>query len=199
MPYVKEKNRIRQSVTLLFFTSFVAVILGSVQSNVFAVLTQDCETDMCLDGVEIWGSFESVGPDPSVSYGSGDRIWDLQIVNDPVEVAADFRDEPACLREQLVLAELMAVLNLPGVQSGQQPPPGQVAMDPTRLGDPTYQGGEWTKMEFNVIDRFTQVTPSGPRLLERSRVSIHYMFNTITRQFGQVKFKNTVEQGCPRG
>lgn len=62
-----------------------------------------------------------------------------------------------------------------------------------------YQGGEWTKMEFTAIDRFTQVTPSGPRLLERSRVSIHYMFNTVTRQFGQVKFKNTVEQGCPRG
>lgn len=118
MPYMTEKNRVRKPLTLLFFTSFVAAIFTGMQSNVVAVLMQECETDQCLEGVEIWGSYESSGPDSSVSYGSGDRTWDLQIVNDPVEVAADFRDEPACLREQLVMGELMAGLSSAGVQSG---------------------------------------------------------------------------------
>jgi hypothetical protein len=129
------------------------------------------------------------GVDPSLSSGGGTGGGD-----GGDQVAAN-RLTPGCQAEQDAKDGLLSKLNSPDVQSGAALP--QVVppiMTGAQILDPLYNGGidgPWVKYEYIVIGRIV----SGSSTM-RTEITIHYMFNTQTRQFAQIKFKNTASQGC---
>jgi hypothetical protein len=100
----------------------------------------------------------------------------------------DVGRESACSREDYALLEAISAL-----KNGS--PIGTIIFDGTTLGDPRYAGGTWVKYSYTRIDRSTNVT-TDPGYLTRYRIEIHYMYNTVTKAFEQLKLKNTAQEGC---
>ncbi len=108
--------------------------------------------------------------------------------------SAQGRDVPECLNEQITKTSLLAELGLPRTADPTSPPPGTLEM----LGpfnDPLYQGNEWEKRSWGTISRRT-IPNSFPPQVQRTVVKMHFMWNKVTRQASQIKFKTTAEQGC---
>ncbi|MFZ6688962.1 hypothetical protein ACO0K0_14530 [Undibacterium sp. SXout11W] len=105
------------------------------------------------------------------------------------------RKEPACLEEQVIMADIWNLLSSPAVMSGTQKPPGDVIMWNYQLKDDQYTADpSWVKMQ--VISRWGRL-PNDQTAFSNV-VVIHYMFNLATRAFDQMKFTNTPTQGCAK-
>lgn len=104
-------------------------------------------------------------------------------------LAQDFRQDPACLEEQLT--KQMALAKILVYQQGQSGLPGNVIIERSNWGP------HWKKIEMHEIHRHAVKTwPLGQFVTKRRYVEIHLMVNVATKEVKQVKFKNTIEQGC---
>lgn len=95
------------------------------------------------------------------------------------------RYEPGCLREQQFLAETLSYLN-------QRKFVGLSI--PIDFGDPRFNDGYWEKMQYDIIIREPDY-PGGP-MRTRYKIVIHYNYNRLTLAVDDIKFVNTVQEGC---
>ena len=102
----------------------------------------------------------------------------------------------ACLNEQMTQTALLAALANPAYEAAQGKPPGETIMyGPFR--DPLYQDPNWEKREWHM--RFRNSIPTSPaaqRYVQVYYVELHFMYNRLTKQAAQIKFKSTTDQGC---
>ncbi|MDQ1813066.1 hypothetical protein RBA41_07080 [Massilia sp. CCM 9210] len=95
------------------------------------------------------------------------------------------RFQPGCLGEQIFVESTLQSVILNG-----QPVGTPVDLE---LGDPLYNNGEWEKFQTETIQRSTR---KGDPYTMAKRIRIHYMYNHVTNQVAQVKFKNSYQFGC---
>lgn len=136
-------------------------------------------------------------PESCYPEGSGGAIVDAGYI----EWGKEYRDVPECKEEQLVMNDIIDQLNSPEVRLATKSPPGIVIMQNGQLQDPKFaasKGGDpgWKKYEVQVVIQYEK-TPGGV-IVERRRVDMHYMFNSYTRAWAQLKFKTTSGSGCPK-
>jgi hypothetical protein len=115
--------------------------------------------------------------------------------------AAQTRPSPAtamCQREDLAIREAVTQLISPARQPNGLPNLWSLAMDSDSLDNPRYANGEWIKIRYVRIDRVNERSPiSGNTVvITRYQLVIHAMWNTVTKQWEDVKFKNSVGEGC---
>lgn len=97
------------------------------------------------------------------------------------------RLSPGCYREQAYYAETVS-----NAVAGN--PPGIVIMNGPFL-DPAYSGNDWVKYQNERVYRETNYGSGSGRIIEW-RTQMHYMYNTLTHEVSQAKFKNSFEYGC---
>ena len=61
------------------------------------------------------------------------------------------------------------------------------------FGDPAFTAPGWGKYNYTYYVRNTDV-PRGT--VTEYKVAIHYMFNSINKDFDQVRLKSTASAGC---
>lgn len=184
-------SRSRPIRTMLNSSFLIALAAGALvmwnPGSQASPIQFECTVDFCLERVTVtgmvpWGDGGSGGS----TYGGTHLIYMDQATGVEADVAVPLADRPpACLREQMVLGELLS-----GFSIGSTP--GTVVMGPDALKDPQYSSGDWVKLEYGQIRRIT----SGGMVIEEWRVIIHYMLNLRTKEVDQIKFKNTPEQAC---
>lgn len=118
-----------------------------------------------------------------------------------IEWETEYRDVPACKEEQIVMNDIIKQLNSPEVQRATQSPPGRSIMPNWQLQDPRFaasKGGHpgWKKYEVQVVVQYASA--GGGVIIEKHRIDLHYMFNSDTRAWTQLKFKTTSGTGCPK-
>ena len=106
-----------------------------------------------------------------------------------IEISWSDPASPRCGNETSA-ANSFAVRMAFSVASGG-PPPGTVIMNGP-FGDPAFVGPDWKKYDYQEVFRVAQ--PNG--LVTRYSVHIHYMFNEVSRNFNQVRFKSSFEAAC---
>ena len=119
----------------------------------------------------------------------GRRMAEHHAAMEPVAQLAGGREEPACERERKARQQLWAALNR--TQYFNDPPPGVLLR--ISMTDPRWPGTQgWRKfsyyMEISWLD--------GNGLSHLGNIELHYVYNQHTRQWDDVKFKNTVADGC---
>jgi hypothetical protein len=115
--------------------------------------------------------------------------------------ASQTRPSPAsamCHREDLAMREAVTNLISPDRQANGLPTRWSLAMDSDALDDARYASGDWIKIRYVRIDRVNEHSPiSGNTVvITRYHLVIHAMWNTVTKQWEDVKFKNSVGEGC---
>ncbi len=114
-----------------------------------------------------------------------------------IEVAgSDNRPDPACEQERTAMRDLMLSLGSTAVRSGQANPisSSRLLMN-SPIGDWRYiSDPAWEKWEFKA-DWYVRSPLSGV-VVDKGVIVMHFMFNTRTRDAEQLKFKNSVTQGC---
>lgn len=113
------------------------------------------------------------------------------------------RNVAACLVEQMAMDGTLDALakfsadRATGVLVGK--PPGRLIMLGP-FGDPQFAAPGWEKWGSNNIGSYTVpnrvLGQTYSYTTMRTNIELHYMVNSITGQFAQVKFKNTAEAGC---
>jgi len=106
-------------------------------------------------------------------------------------VAWDDRSEPQCKNETDAIAALMTDI-ISSIMGGRPVPPGILIMSGP-FGDPTFSEPGWGKYRYGYIVRNTDKNRG---VVTQYSVQIHYMFNTINKDFNQVRLKSTVSAGC---
>jgi hypothetical protein len=100
------------------------------------------------------------------------------------------RLEPACHEERLAMDSVKAEILAYQLGATSEVPGNEIMAV-------SYWGAHWRKHETSEIYRTAKYRwPLGQVYAIRKRVEIHFMVNVATKEVRQVKFKNTIEQGC---
>lgn len=192
--YVKRIGAIQAIKLLCLILVFSPISPVSKADQVVLVPDEvDCSDGHLSDRCG-WGEpgFGFPGESPGGDGGGG---GDREGTGPSPDAPYEGRKEPACLEEQIIMADIWKMLSSPAVQSGTQEAPGTVIRWNYQLNDPQYTADpNWVKKQ--VVANWGRVPDKPDAFL--NKVVIHYMFNMATKAFDQMKFKNTPEKGCSK-
>lgn len=134
-----------------------------------------------------WGGFGDGGGGISGQPPSGGGGGNEAGGGGPATPPAPVARQPECLREQLFMAEQLALISAQGKPVGQYL--SLIITDPLYSG---YANSAWSKYQTSVIIRETSPNTGGTTWT----ITMHYMYNPVTNQVAQAKLVNTFESGC---
>lgn len=180
------KNRLTVSIVTF------ALILSSAQA---AVPIYRIGADETLPDITVIGSRPWVGDTLGTYTPASSFAFQTMPNADSVDVVDTMprRSEPGCPREAEVMSKTTEQIAA-AVVSGASPP-GREIMPGTQWGDPRYSAPGWIKMQ--VTEYIHETRPPSPTL--KWTVSLHYMYNVITRDSGDMKLVNSLAKGCGPG